>query len=61
MTFHPSLLHELPIHAAERSPDRGALTQGGETLSYSALATLTARFRSGMRSLGVQHGERWVG
>jgi acyl-CoA ligase (AMP-forming) (exosortase A-associated) len=58
MSVQPSLLHEIPIFGADRSPDRGALKQADETISYGSLAGQIARFGSGMCSLGLQRGER---
>jgi len=58
MSAQPTLLHELPIFGADRFPDRAAVTQGGETVSYGGLAGQVARFGAGMRTLGVARGER---
>lgn len=58
MSPQPSLLHELVAFSADRFTDRGALTQGGETVSYGALASQIAQFGASACALGVQRGER---
>lgn len=52
------LLHDLVSHAAGRAPDAGALTHGGETLSYGALAQNVARLAGSLAALGIAKGER---
>jgi acyl-CoA ligase (AMP-forming) (exosortase A-associated) len=58
MSRQSSLLHELPIIGADRAAERRALTQGDDTISYGSLAGRIVQFGSGLRSLGVQRGER---
>ena len=43
-------------HLKER-PDAAALIQGGETLSYKALAARTARLAGGLRQAGIARGD----
>lgn len=52
------LLHDLIAASAERSPDAAALTAGGETLAYSALARDVAQCAAGLLALGLDRGER---
>jgi acyl-CoA ligase (AMP-forming) (exosortase A-associated) len=52
------LLHELPLHARDRSPDRTALTYGGESLTYGGLGDAIERFAGALLDLGLQRGER---
>ncbi|GAB4466171.1 MAG: acyl-CoA ligase (AMP-forming), exosortase A system-associated [Burkholderiaceae bacterium] len=58
MNREATLLHELVFRAAERSPERAALTGDGSTLAYAQLAELVRRFANGLLSLGLQRGER---
>ena len=52
------LLHELVSHAAHRTPDALALTDGKKSLSYAALQAAVSGFSNGLLSLGLQRGER---
>jgi acyl-CoA ligase (AMP-forming) (exosortase A-associated) len=56
MTAH--LLHELPLRARDRTPDRTALTYGGQSLSYGALGDAIERFAGALLDLGLRRGER---
>lgn len=53
-----TLLPELIVAAAERSPEARALTDGAASLSYTALASTVTQFASGLIGLGLQRGER---
>ncbi|MGE5491387.1 MAG: acyl-CoA ligase (AMP-forming), exosortase A system-associated [Actinomycetota bacterium] len=53
-----ALLHELPLHAAERAPDARALTHGDHSLTYGDLAARIAAFAGGMAARGIGRGER---
>ena len=53
-----TLLPELIEVAAERTPEALALTDGGISLSYAALATEVARFAAGLMGIGSARGER---
>src|SRR5690606_11335901 len=52
------LLHDLPRHAAWRTPEREALVYGEQSLNYGALYEAIERFASGLMHLGVARGER---
>jgi acyl-CoA ligase (AMP-forming) (exosortase A-associated) len=53
-----TLLHELPLHSADRTPDAPALTAGEHTLAYWELAERIAAFAGGMAARGLGRGER---
>lgn len=53
-----TLLHELPLLSAERSPEARALTHGERTLTYRQLAAQIGAFAGGLASLGLGRGER---
>lgn len=53
-----TLLHELILRSAIRTPDSPALTCGKATLNYAELQNAVAGFASGLMSLGLQRGER---
>lgn len=53
-----TLLSEFPLYAADRLPDRLALTFGAQHLTYSALASAIRSFACGLVSLGTQRGDR---
>lgn len=55
-----TLLHELPLVAAERAPDAIALHADGAAapMSYATLATDVQRCAAGLSALGVGRGER---
>jgi acyl-CoA ligase (AMP-forming) (exosortase A-associated) len=52
------LLHELPLHARDRFPERTALIHGGQSLSYGALGDAIERFAGALLDLGLLRGER---
>jgi len=52
------LLHDLPLRAAEASPDSPALTYLARTLSYAELAGSIGQFAGGLMELGIDRGER---
>lgn len=52
------LLHELPLQAAQVSPDSPALTYLNRTLSYGQLASAIEQFAGGLVNLGVGRSER---
>jgi acyl-coenzyme A synthetase/AMP-(fatty) acid ligase len=52
------LLHELPLHAAERNAAAPALTSNERTLSYADLAHAIERACAGLLGLGIGRGER---
>ncbi len=52
------LLHHLAATAAERAPERTALTAGAEHLPYAALAERIAAFANGLLDLHLNRGER---
>jgi len=53
-----TLLHELPLAAAEREPRRPALTFGGTSLDYAALARDVERLAAALIELSIARGER---
>ncbi|HZX31665.1 MAG TPA: AMP-binding protein, partial [Rhodocyclaceae bacterium] len=53
-----ALLHQLPLHAAERTPEARALTHGDHSLTYGELAARLAAFAGGMTARGLGRGER---
>jgi acyl-CoA ligase (AMP-forming) (exosortase A-associated) len=53
-----TLLHELPLRAADRAPDAPALTYQSQSLGYGELASAIERFAAGLLGLGVARGER---
>jgi acyl-CoA ligase (AMP-forming) (exosortase A-associated) len=58
MTHEAALLHDLPLSAAERSPQAMALHDGDAATPYGTLAEDVRRFASGLSALGVGRGER---
>jgi acyl-CoA ligase (AMP-forming) (exosortase A-associated) len=52
------LLHELPLRAAERTPNAPALSLKGQSLDYSALASAIDRFAAGLIRLGANKLDR---
>ena len=58
MRHEATLLHELPLVAADRTGASAALHDGARTVSYSELATDIRRFASALAALGVGRGER---
>src|SRR5574343_658546 len=53
-----TLLHELILRSANRTPDSPALNYGKVTLSYTELQKAVTEFASGLMSLSFQRGER---
>jgi acyl-CoA ligase (AMP-forming) (exosortase A-associated) len=58
MNREASLLHELPLHAALRTPGAAALHDGATTLSYAELAARIDGFAAALSALDVGRGER---
>ena len=54
----PSLLHDLPMQSALKSPSREALSFGGHSLSYAQLAADLRAFAAGLIDLGVARSDR---
>jgi acyl-CoA ligase (AMP-forming) (exosortase A-associated) len=53
-----TLLHELPLASALRTPEAPALTYGADTLTYARLAERIRAFANGLGALGLARGER---
>ena len=58
MRHEATLLHELPLVSAHRSPAAVALHDDGTAITYAELATQIEGFASGLAALGVSRGER---
>jgi acyl-CoA ligase (AMP-forming) (exosortase A-associated) len=58
MRHEATLLHELPLVAADRTGESAALHDGSRTMTYSELATDIRRFASALAAFGVGRGER---
>ena len=58
MAQEPSLLHQLPLLAAERDPQSIAIRDESAAITYGQLASDVRRFASALSALGVEHGER---
>ncbi len=58
MRHEASLLHELPLLAAERSPQSAALQDDESTVRYEELAGEIERFAGALAALRVGRGER---
>ena len=54
----PTLLHELPLHAAAATPESPALVYQSQTLRYSELAQDIERFAGRLVELGIGRSER---
>jgi len=54
----PVLLHDLPLQAAARTPDRTALRHRGAATSYAELGTAIERVAAGLHRLGLERLER---
>lgn len=54
----PSLVHQILLDRAAASPDRVALIQRDQTITYRALADSTLRLAGLLRRLGLQRAER---
>lgn len=54
----PTLLHHLPLYAAERTPDAIALGIGEREMDYGTLARQIEHAAAGLAALGLQRGER---
>ncbi|MCB1954753.1 MAG: acyl-CoA ligase (AMP-forming), exosortase A system-associated [Rhodocyclaceae bacterium] len=53
-----TLLHELPLAAAERMPDALALTMGERSLAYGDLASRIGAFAAFLVALGLERSDR---
>ena len=53
-----SLLFDLPLQSAERTPDAVALTFGPQHQPYADLQRAIAGFAAGLLSLGIARGGR---
>lgn len=53
-----TLLHHLPLLAAERLPQQAALIDGDARVSYAALSGQIEGWRSGLSALGLAAGDR---
>lgn len=53
-----TLLHELVVRSAARTPEAPALTYGAHTLTYAELQGRVAAFAAGLRALGLARTER---
>jgi acyl-CoA ligase (AMP-forming) (exosortase A-associated) len=58
MTIETTLLHELPLASAHRTPDANALCDDRLRLTYAQLASEITRFAGAMAALGVVRGAR---
>jgi len=58
MKHEATLLHELPLLAAERSPEATALKDDTAGVRYDELAGEIRRLASALAALGVGRGER---
>ena len=58
MAQEASLLHQLPLFAAERDAQAFAIRDDGEGITYGQLASDIGRFASALSMLGVARGER---
>ncbi|MFP4682469.1 MAG: acyl-CoA ligase (AMP-forming), exosortase A system-associated [Ectothiorhodospira sp.] len=52
------LLHHLPLHQAEHTPEAPALTHGDHHRDYAGAATAIRGFASALRALDLERGER---
>jgi acyl-CoA synthetase (AMP-forming)/AMP-acid ligase II len=50
-------LSDAVFHHAERHPDTTALIEGGKTITWAALASLTAKAAVYLKNLGIEHGQ----
>jgi acyl-CoA ligase (AMP-forming) (exosortase A-associated) len=57
-TTDSTLLHELPLLTAGRTPERGAVTFRDESLVYAELAQRILAFSGALLELGLKRGER---
>jgi acyl-CoA synthetase (AMP-forming)/AMP-acid ligase II len=58
MNREASLLHELPLLGAQRTPDTPALIADSGRLTYAELAAQIEGFANGLAELGIGRGER---
>ena len=54
----PVLIHDLPLQAAERTPDRIALRHKGASTTYAELGQLIRSFAGGLQQLGLGRLDR---
>ncbi|GAB4059746.1 acyl-CoA ligase (AMP-forming), exosortase A system-associated [Uliginosibacterium sediminicola] len=54
----PTLLHELPLQAALRTPHAIALVEGAQQIDYATLATRIEALAGGLLARGLARGER---
>ncbi|MFT3736565.1 MAG: acyl-CoA ligase (AMP-forming), exosortase A system-associated [Rhodocyclaceae bacterium] len=52
------LLHDLPLHAAQRAPDATALIDGGQAMHYAGLAANIEGLAASLLRQGLARGER---
>lgn len=58
MNREASLLHELPLVGAQRTPDAPAIIADSRRLTYAELAAQIEGFANGLAELGIGRGER---
>lgn len=58
MRHEANLLHELPLLAADRTPEAPALLDGARRLDYAGLAQRIRAFAGALAAFGVGRGER---
>jgi acyl-CoA ligase (AMP-forming) (exosortase A-associated) len=58
MRHDAHLLHDLPLLAAERTPDAVALHDGERTLDYAGLAQQVRAFAGALAAFGIGRGDR---
>ncbi len=58
MDFGNPALYELLTESAKRNPNNPCIYYQGKTLTYAEVDELSSRFASGLRSLGLEKGDR---
>ena len=58
MDFGNPALYELLTESAKRSPGSPCVYYQGKTLTYAEVDDLSSRFASGLKSLGLEKGDR---
>ncbi len=58
MDFGNPALYELLTESAKRSPNNPCVYYQGKTLTYAEVDDLSSRFASGLKSLGLEKGDR---